>query len=89
MLVDFENEKYLCSTVKKEKAIVIEVFRDQNKVYKSKLSLEQIEKQIPAFEDFTIKEIESELNDIKDENIFMEKKMIKSVEIQVNYFKER
>ena len=74
MLVDFENEKYLCSTVKKEKVIVIEVFRDQNKVYKSKLSLEQIENQIPAFEDFTIKEIESELNDIKDENIFMEKK---------------
>ena len=51
MLVDFENEKYLCSTVKKKKVIVIEVFRDQNKVYKSKLSLEQIEKQIPAFED--------------------------------------
>ena len=50
--------------------------------YVSKLTLKEIISQIPAFEDYSLNEIESELENIGDENISMERKEDK---IQLKY----
>ena len=81
-MIDFEDDMYICSLVKKKNIIKVNLFKGMDIEYISKLTLKEIISQIPAFEDYSLNEIESELENIGDENISMERKEDK---IQLKY----
>ena len=81
-MIDFEDDMYICSLEKKKNIIKVNLFKGMDIEYVSKLSLKEIISQIPAFEDYSLNEIESELENIGDENISMERKEDK---IQLKY----
>ena len=81
-MIDFEDDMYICSLEKKKNIIKVNLFKGMDIEYISKLSLKEIISQIPAFEDYSLNEIESELENIGDENISMERKEDK---IQLKY----
>ena len=81
-MIDFEDDMYICSLEKKKNIIKVNLFKGMDIEYISKLTLKEIISQIPAFEDYSLNEIESELENIGDENISMERKEDK---IQLKY----
>ena len=72
-MISFEKNTLLYILEKKKKALKIFVFEDKKLIYISKLTYDDIIKQIPAFEDFNLSEIESELIELPEENITIEK----------------
>ena len=81
-MIDFEDDMYITALEKKKNIIKLNLFKGMDIEYISKLSLKEIISQIPAFEDYSLNEIESELENIGDENISMERKEDK---IQLKY----
>ena len=81
-MIDFEDDMYICALEKKKNIIKVNLFKGMDIEYISKLTLKEIISQIPAFEDYSLNEIESELENIGDENISMERKGDK---IQLKY----
>ena len=73
MFVEFEGETYIYLLTKKKKILTLDLFVGTEKKYRSKLTLEEIYDQLPAFEDYSTKEIENELKEVKKEDIFMER----------------
>lgn len=81
-MIDFEDDMYITALEKKKNIIKVNLFKGMDIEYISKLTLKEIISQIPAFEDYSLNEIESELENIGDENISMERKEDK---IQLKY----
>ncbi len=81
-MIDFEDDMYISALEKKKNIIKVNLFKGMDIEYISKLTLKEIISQIPAFEDYSLNEIESELENIGDENISMERKEDK---IQLKY----
>ena len=81
-MIDFEDDMYISALEKKKNIIKVNLFKGMDIEYISKLTLKEIISQIPAFEDYYLNEIESELENIGDENISMERKEDK---IQLKY----
>ena len=81
-MIDFEDDMYISALEKKKNIIKVNLFKGMDIEYISQLSLKEIISQIPAFEDYSLNEIESELENIGDENISMERKEDK---IQLKY----
>lgn len=81
-MIDFEDDMYITALEKKKNIIKVNLFKGMDIEYISKLSLKEIISQIPVFEDYSLNEIESELENIGDENISMERKEDK---IQLKY----
>ena len=81
-MIDFEDDMYITALEKKKNIIIVNLFKGMDIEYISKLTLKEIISQIPAFEDYSLNEIESELENIGDENISMERKEDK---IQLKY----
>ena len=73
-MIDFEGEMYIITLEKKKNIIKVFVNKAMDIEFISKLTLQEITSQIPALEDYSIKEIETELDNIGDENISMERK---------------
>ena len=73
MFVEFEGETYIYLLTIKKKILTLDLYVGTEMKYKSKLTLEEIYKQLPAFEDYSTKEIENELKEVKKEDIFMER----------------
>ena len=76
-MISFENISYSCVLSKKKKILTVILFQGTDIKYRSKLTLDEIYNQLPAFEDFTIKEIESEIKNIGEQDITIERTMIK------------
>ena len=74
MFIDFEGESYIYLLTKKKKIMTLDLFLGDEIKYRSKLTLDEIFKQIPAFEDSNTKEIEDELQEVKEEDISIERK---------------
>ena len=74
MFIDFEGESYIYLLTKKKKIMTLDLFLGPEIKYRSKLTLDEIFKQIPAFEDYNTKEIEDELQEVKEEDISIERK---------------
>ena len=73
MFVEFEGETYIYLLTIKKKILTLDLFVGTEMKYRSKLTLEEIYDQLPAFEDYSsTKEIENELKEVKKEDIFME-----------------
>ena len=72
-MINFENKTLLYVLEKKKKALKVSIFDEKKLIYISKLTFDDIIKQIPAFDDFNLREIESELMELLEENITMEK----------------
>ena len=74
MFIDFEGESYIYLLTKKKNIMTLDLFLGPEIKYRSKLTLDEIFKQIPAFEDYNTKEIEDELQEVKEEDISIERK---------------
>ena len=74
MFIDFEGESYIYLLTKKKNIMTLDLFLGDEIKYRSKLTLDEIFKQIPAFEDYNTKEIEDELQEVKEEDISIERK---------------
>ena len=74
MFIDFEGESYIYLLTKKKNIMTLDLFLGPEIKYRSKLTLNEIFKQIPAFEDYNTKEIEDELQEVKEEDISIERK---------------
>ena len=75
MFVEFEGETYIYLLTIKKKILTLDLFVGTEMKYRSKLTLEEIYKQLPAFEDYdNTKEIEDELQEVKEEDISIERK---------------
>ena len=72
-MINFEKKTLLYIFEKKKKALKIYLFEEKKLMYISKLTYDDIIKQIPAFDDFSLSEIESELVELPEENITIEK----------------
>ena len=72
-MINFEKKTLLYIFEKKKKALKISLFEEKKLMYISKLTYDDIIKQIPAFDDFSLSEIESELVELPEENITIEK----------------
>ena len=72
-MINFEKKTLLYIFEKKKKALKIYLFEEKKILYISKLTYDDIIKQIPAFDDFSLSEIESELVELPEENITIEK----------------
>ena len=72
-MISFENISYSYVLSKKKKILTVTLFQGNDMKYRSKLTLDEIYNQLPAFEDYTIKEIESELKNIGEQDITIER----------------
>ena len=72
-MISFENISYSYVLSKKKKILTVILFQGTDIKYRSKLTLDEIYNQLPAFEDYTIKEIESELKNIGEQDITIER----------------
>ena len=72
-MISFENISYSYVLSKKKKILTVKLFQGNDMKYRSKLTLDEIYNQLPAFEDYTIKEIESELKNIGVQDITIER----------------
>ena len=73
MMMSFENVPYTAVLNKKKNILTMKLLQGMEIKYRSKLTLEQIYKQLPVFEDYSIKEIEEELKNIGDQDKTIEK----------------
>ena len=72
-MISFENISYSYVLSKKKKILTVTLFQGNDMKYRSKLTLDEIYNQLPAFEDYTIKEIESEIKNIGEQDITIER----------------
>ena len=72
-MISFENISCFYVLSKKKKILTVTLFQGNDMKYRSKLTLDEIYNQLPAFEDYTIKEIESELKNIGEQDITIER----------------
>ena len=72
-MISFENISYSYVLSKKKKILTVTLYQGADIKYRSKLTLDEIYNQLPAFEDYTISEIESEIKNIGEQDITIER----------------